>query len=170
MAHICTGHCTSLEYLKGGLKWVPEKLRKLFKFCKKCDLYIKHRLDEFRCRCCGNTLRLLPSAKRQLANHFRKKRINKKIIQKRYRDKHIEDAREYRKNWYAEKGKDVKHNYYENVEKKKRQTPEGRAKHNESSRKYALRVKLLRIFFILLELYPQWNIQHQIIPYNFSTL
>src|SRR6185436_4349368 len=136
MAARCHGICSRLPHEKVVI-WLSTQLKKLFRFCRRCHLYIKHPVDELYCKCCGCKLRVSAHSgrsKKQVKEPF----MSKKVIQKRWRDKNKQATKDYFNDWY-EKNKEAK-----------------RAK----ARLYKLKTKLIKIFFITL--YPNLLLERNV--------
>jgi predicted amidophosphoribosyltransferase len=140
MAACCHGICLRLPHMK-VIRWLSNQLKKLFRFCSKCSLFIRHSVDEVYCKCCGCKLRRV--AHTHSARQSARKRLSHILSNRRYRRKHRQFLNEYNRDYYC-RNKRTKQKYYRI-----------KIKHNRKDRtgeyaRYALRKKLLKIFFITL--------------------
>jgi len=133
MASRCHGICSRLPHEK-VVRWLSDQMKKLFRYCSKCELFILHTLDTIYCKCCGCKLRMKV--------HRSHKRSTSTHRTKLWRMRHPEEYRKRRKSDYDLYGRDYKLVYYQ----------KNREKLIEKARLYKLKTKLLKIFFITM--YP----------------
>ena len=134
MASRCHGICSRLPHEK-VVRWLSVQLKKLFRYCRRCELYIRQSLDSIYCKCCGCHLRGIFSKVRK------KRKRDNRVHSHNYRARHKLEISDYNKKYYK-KNKAKKQEYYQNNYEKARQ----------QWRSYKLKMKLLKIFFITL--YP----------------
>ena len=145
MAARCHGICSRLPHEK-VVRWLSVQMKKLFRFCSKCQLFIHHPIEERFCKCCGCRLRRRVHSRNKKMNRNRDNRIHNRI----YRAKNKEYISNYNKEYYRKKGKAKKQEYYQNNYDKVRQ----------QWRLYRLKTKLIKIFFITL--YPNLLLERNV--------
>ena len=143
MAARCHGICSRLPHEKVVI-WLSTQLKKLFRFCRRCHLYIKHPVDELYCKCCGCKLRVSTHSGRS------KKQVKEPFMNrtKVWRMKHPEE--------YKRRNKLACHSYYH----KSLYYQKNREKLIEKARLYKLKTKLIKIFFITL--YPNLLLERNV--------
>lgn len=119
MSSRCHGICSRLPHEK-VVRWLSDQMKKLFRYCSKCSLFIRHSLDTVYCKCCGCKLRTRVHRRRKNRTSTPRTRL--------WQRRHPEQHKKYNKL------------YYDN----------NRQRLLEKSRIYNLRTRLLKIFFITL--------------------